>query len=61
MLSLDQKPLYPRVQRLMKTLRTRLESRGIHGDEVLAAIGRGDADASQSFGEPHAKRIRPAC
>jgi RNA polymerase sigma factor for flagellar operon FliA len=42
LLGLDQKQLYVRLARLMRRLRTRLESVGVSGADVLAALHGGD-------------------
>lgn len=48
-LKLDQKRLYRRATRLLKQLRTLLESAGTLGADVLPAVGRRDADPASVF------------
>ena len=49
LLQIDPKDLYRRLERLLGRLRAILESAGVIGPEVLAALGRGDSDLVKVF------------
>ena len=49
MLQTDQKDLYRRLERILGRLRAILESSGVPGRQVLAALGRSDADPVAIF------------
>jgi RNA polymerase sigma factor (sigma-70 family) len=49
MLEIDHKELYRRLERLLGRLRAILESAGVIGPEVLAALGRSDSDLVKVF------------
>lgn len=49
MLGLDQKPLYRRLDHVMKALRASLEARGVSWERVVAIIGHPAADVSDAI------------
>jgi RNA polymerase sigma factor for flagellar operon FliA len=55
-LEMDHRPLYPRLARLLRTLRTHLQAHGVRGAEVLEAIAKGDATEIELFHGSKAQR-----
>jgi len=50
MLAVDQKPLYRRLQRLLRDLRVRLRKQGVYADDVEEVIGSGGVGFDFGFG-----------
>jgi RNA polymerase sigma factor for flagellar operon FliA len=60
MLRLEPKPLYRRVERLLRELRTRLEEAGVCAREVAALLGTDATDHDEQPRDPESATLRPS-